>query len=159
TFNITDGAQIRDISPILADAIYYDLHLLGNLNVDFANPATDIQHWWNEDLLNADTVSSDTAANNGSFGSGNTTLQLTSGSGASVHIGDLIANRSTSGTAGLYVLQVTAIATDVLTVGFIASYTGSGTSVAGSTTWAIIPGEQEGSDIGSDKSKSPTVRS
>jgi hypothetical protein len=155
TFGITDGAQIRDISPVLADAIYYDLHLLGNLNVDFGDPATDIQHWWNEDLLNADTVTGTSVYN-----SATTTVNVTSGQGTRVHVGDLLVarnNADNTGTAGL-TLQVTAIATDALTTAWLAS--GATSSSASFTpSFAIIPGEQEGSDIGSDKSNSPTVRS
>src|SRR5690242_7531300 len=108
TFDLTDGAQIRDISPVLADALYYDLHLLGNLNVDFGSPATDIQHWWNEDLLNADTVTGTSIYN-----SATTTVNVTAGQGSRAHVGDLLVarnNADTTGTVGL-VLQITAIAT------------------------------------------------
>ena len=53
---------------------------------------------------------------------------------------------------------MTAIATDVLTVS--PSYGSSvTTSYAASTVFNVIPAEQEGSDIGSDKSLSPVVRS
>src|SRR5689334_2546944 len=86
TFNVTDGAQIRDISPLLADAIYYDLHLLGNLNVDFANPATDTTHYWNEDVLNTLTFTLSAVAT----GAGSTSLTGTAGQGANVHVGDLL---------------------------------------------------------------------
>lgn len=154
TFNITDGAQIRDISPILADAIYYDLHLLGNLNVDFANPATDILHWWNEDLLNADTVTATSYVS-----AATTSMPLTSNDGAKVHIGDLVVWRTDASLAtqnpGI-VLQVTNIVTDTLTTAWIASTSNGLASTGGS--FAIVRGEQEGSDIGSDKSLTPTVR-
>lgn len=154
TFNVTDGAQIRDISPLLADAIYYDLHLLGNLNVDFANPATDTTHYWNEDALNTLTFTMSAVAT----GAGSTSLTGTSGQGANVHVGDLLYPVATATQPAVEVLQVTAIATDVLTVS--PSY-GSSTaqSYAASTAFNIIPAEQEGSDISSDKSLSPTVRS
>lgn len=154
TFNVTDGAQIRDISPVLADAIYYDLHLLGNLNVDFANPATDTTHYWNEDALNTLTFTMSAAAT----GAGSTSLTGTSGQGSNVHVGDLLYPVATSTQPAVEVLQVTAIATDVLTVS--PSYGGStAQSYAASTVFNIVPAEQEGSDIGSDKSLSPTVRS
>ena len=154
TFNITDGAQIRDISPMLADAIYYDLHLLGNLNVDFASPATDTTHYWNEDALNTLTFTMSAAAT----GAGSTSLTGTAGQGANVHVGDLLYPVETATQPATEVLQVTAIATDVLTVS--PSYGSSvAQSYAASTVFNIIPSEQEGSDIGSDKSLSPTVRS
>ena len=61
------------------------------------------------------------------------------------------------GAAPNWAEQVTAIATDVLTVS--PSY-GSSTaqSYVASSVFNVIPAEQEGSDIGSDKSKSPAVR-
>jgi len=155
SYDLTDGAQIRDISPILADALYYDLHLLGNINVDFGSPATDIQHWWNEDLLNADTVTGLSIYN-----SATTTVVLTAGQGARTHVGDLLVARNaadTTGTVGL-VLQVTAISTDTLTTAWVASGATS-TSLSFSPSFAVIPGEQEFSDIGSDKTLAPTVRS
>ena len=154
TFNVTDGAQIRDISPLLADAIYYDLHLLGNLNVDFANPATDTTHYWNEDILNTLTFTMSAAAT----GAGSTSLTGTSGQGGNVHVGDLLYPVATATQPAVEVLQVTAIATDVLTVS--PSYGGStAQSYVASSVFNIIPAEQEGSDIGSDRSNSPTVRS
>lgn len=154
TFNVTDGAQIRDISPLLSDAIYYDLHLLGNLNVDFASPATDTTHYWNEDALNTLTFTMSAV----STGAGSTSLTGTAGQGANVHVGDLLYPVATATQPATEVLQVTAIATDVLTV--TPSYGSSvAQSYAASTAFNIIPAEQEGSDIGSDKSLSPTVRS
>jgi hypothetical protein len=155
TFGLTDGSQIRDISPVLADALYYDLHLLGNLDVDFGSPATDIQHWWNEDLLNADTITGTSIYN-----SATVSVVATSGHGARTHVGDLLVARNaadTTGTVGL-VLQVTAISTDTLTTAWIASGATS-TSASFTPSFAVIPGEQEGSDIGSDKSLAPVVRS
>ena len=39
TFGITDGAQIRDISPLLERrAIYYDLHFLGLTSTSISAP-------------------------------------------------------------------------------------------------------------------------
>ena len=154
TFGVTDGAQIRDISPVLSDAIYYDLHLLGNLNVDFASPATDIIHYWNEDVLNTLTFTMSAVAT----GAGSTSLTGTSGQGANVHVGDLLVPVATATQPAVEVLQVTNIATDVLTV--TPSY-GSSTaqSYAASSVFNVIPAEQEGSNINTDFSKSPTVRS
>lgn len=153
TFNITDGAQIRDISPLLADAIYYDLHLLGNLNVDFASPATDTTHYWNEDILNTLTFKISAV----STGAGSTSLTGTTGQGAHVHVGDLLYPTATATQPALEVLQVTAISTDVLTVS--PSYGGSSAqSYAASTTFNVIPAEQEGSNINTDFSLSPVVR-
>lgn len=162
TFNITDGAQIRDISPLLADAIYYDLHLLGNMNVDFGTPATDIQHWWNEDLLNADQALL-FGTNTASITTSETNLIVNTATAAAdlalFHVGDLL---TTKGTGSQEVMQITAISTPSLTVSRAFASTansGAATSYGASTTFSAIRGEQEGSDIGSDKSLSPTVLS
>lgn len=151
SFDVTDGAQTRDISPVLADAIFYDLHLLGALNVDFGSPATDTTHYWNEDLLNSDVVT--TAA---SAASGGTSISLTSGHGLRVHVGDLFYDSSLIN--GTEIGQVTAISTDTLTVTRAYNST-TATSISSGATLALIRAEQEGSDIGADKSLSPRVRS
>src|SRR5438270_738694 len=143
TYGITDGAQIRDISDVLADAIYYDLHLLGNLDLDFGSPAMDIQHWWNEDALNADTVTV-----SGSVASTGTSIVLASGHGARAHVGDLFYDTTTGSTE---VGEVTAISTDTLTVTRTYNSTVAA-SIADAAVLALIRAEQEGSDIGSDKS-------
>lgn len=152
SFGVSDGAQIRDISDVLADAIYYDLHLLGNLNVDFGSPVYDVVHYWNEDALNSDTV---TMNNGGSLSSTATSITLTTGQGARVHVGDLVyPNLSGAQEA----MQVTTVTGDVLTVtrGYNST---TQASVADSSVLFLIRAEQEGSDIGSDKSLTPTVRS
>lgn len=151
TYGITDGAQIRDISDVLADAIYYDLHLLGNVNVDFGDPVYDTTHYWNEDALNSDTV-----INSGGLSTTTTTtFTANSGQGARVHVGDLLYRTNVAATTE--VLQVTAIATDTLTV--VRGYNSTTQETCSDQdTYAIIRAEQEGSDIGSDKSLTPTVR-
>jgi hypothetical protein len=151
TFGITDGAQIRDISDVLADAIYYDLHLLGNINVDFGSPVYDVVHYWNEDALNSDTF-----VNSGAATSTTTTITTATGHGARVHVGDLIYRTSTA--ASTEVIQVTAVSTDTLTItrGYDST---TAQTLVDLDTMAIIRAEQEGSDIGSDKTLTPTVRS
>src|SRR3954470_20929219 len=151
SFDVTDGAQTRDISPVLADAIFYDLHLLGALNVDFGAPATDTTHYWNEDLLNSDVVT--TAASAASNG---TSISLTSGHGLRAHVGDLFYDSSLIN--GTEIGQVTAISTDTVTVTRAYNSTAA-TSISSGATLALIRAEQEGSDIGADKSLSPRVRS
>lgn len=150
TYGITDGAQIRDISDVLADALYYDLHLLGSLSVDMGNPVNDVVHYWNEDLLNADTVL--VAASQTSTA---TSWTVTAGQGLRVHVGDLLYQTDIANTTEL--VQVTGIATDTLTV--VRTYnTTVATSFASTATFAIIRAEQEGSDIGADKSLTPGVK-
>lgn len=154
SYNITDGSQTRDISEVLADAIYYDLHLLGNLNVDFASPVQDVTHYWNEDALNTDTVTLSASAGS-SVASDGTSISLATGLGARVHVGDLLYDTAINSTE---VMQVTAITTDTLTVTRAYNSTTAAT-IAASAVLAIIRAEQEGSNIGSDKTVVPTVRS
>ena len=148
-FDVNDGSQERDISPVLADAIFYDTHLLGALNVDFGAPATDTTHYWNEDLLNSDTATtSASAASNG------TSISLSSGHGARVHVGDLFYDTASGSTE---VGQVTAISTDTLTVTRAYNST-TAASIASGATLAFIRAEQDGSDISTDNTVAPRVR-
>lgn len=150
SFDITDGSQIRDISPVLADAIYYDLHLLGAMNVDFGSPVYDTTHYWNEDALNSDTVTC-----SASWVSDVTAVSVSAGQGTRVHVGDLLVNMQSAGTE---VAQVTAISGDGLTLTRGYNSTTTQTTTTGDT-FGIIRAEQEGSDIGSDKSVAPLVKS
>lgn len=105
-FDVTDGAQERDISPILSKAIFYDLNLLGALNVDFGSPVEDTTYRWNDDALNGDTALTDaSAASNG------TTVSVADGHG--IHIGDLLYDTAINSTE---LMQVTATATGNVTV-------------------------------------------
>ena len=151
SFDINDGSQIRDISPVLQEALYFDLSLLGALNVDMGAQAYDPTHYWNEDALNSDTVTV-----SGSVASNGTSIVLNSGHGARVHVGDLVVDM-TSGTD--MVKEVTAISTDTLTVGASAYGSSTAVSLADQATLAVIRTEQEGSDIGVDRSVTPAVKS
>jgi uncharacterized protein DUF5309 len=151
SFDITDGSQIRDISPILAEALYFDLTLLGALGTDMGQQAYDPTHYWNEDALN-----SDTAAVSGSVASNGTSVVLAAGQGARVHVGDLIVLMRSGADM---VKQVTAISTDTLTVGASAYGSSTAVSIADGDSIAIVRAEQEGSDIGVDRSVAPSVKS
>lgn len=148
-FDVTDGAQERDISDILEEAIFYDLNLLGAVNVAFDNPVEDIIHYWNEEQLNADTVTMGASA-----ASDATALTLTAGHGSRLHIGDLIYDTTINSTE---VIQVTATATGAATVTRAYNSTAAA-SIANSAVLAVIRAEQEGSDIGADRTLNPTVR-
>ena len=149
SFDVPDGAQIRDISALLAPALYMDLNLLGALNIDMGNQAEDTTHRWNEDALNTDTVTA-----SGSVASNGTTVTASTGQGARVHVGDLLYATKSGSTE---VMQVTAVATDAVTV--VRAYNSTtATSIADTDVLGIIRAEQEGSDIGIDRSVSPTVR-
>jgi hypothetical protein len=149
SFDVPDGAQIRDISALLAPALYMDLNLLGALNIDMGNQAEDTTHRWNEDALNTDTVTA-----SGSVSSTGTTVTASTGQGARVHVGDLLYATKSGSTE---VMQVTAVSTDAVTV--VRAYNSTTAAViADGDVLGIIRAEQEGSDIGIDRSVSPTVR-
>jgi hypothetical protein len=148
-FDVTDGAQERDISPVLEEALYYDLNLLGYLNVDFGSPVEDIIHYWNEEQLNADTVIMAASA-----ASTDTSLTLTTNHGLRLHIGDLIYDTTINSTE---VMQVTATGASAATItrGYNST---TAAPITNGSTLGVIRAEQEGSDIGTDKTLNPTVR-
>jgi uncharacterized protein YqkB len=150
SFDITDKSQIRDISPVLSEALYLELGLLGKgLNVEFDEPAQDTAFIWNEEALNARTATTAASATSTA-----TTLSLTAGHGARFGIGDLIYDTAINSSE---VLQVTDISTDSLTV--VRTYNSTvAASIASGATLATFSARQEGSDIGSDKSVKPVVR-
>lgn len=147
SFDVPDGAQIRDISPLLAEALYMDLNLLGAIPTGDA--VEDTTHRWNEDALNTDTITA-----SGSVASNGTTVTAATGQGARVHVGDLLYATKSGSTE---VMEVTAVSTDSITVTRAYNST-TAASIADQDTLAIIRAEQEGSDIGVDRSVSPTVR-
>lgn len=150
SFDATADTYLHDISPVLAKALYYDLNLAGALPADFNSPAMDTTFYWNEDAIN-----SDTATVSGSVTSTATTINLSSGQGVRVHIGDLIYQTGINQTE---VIQVTDVSTDALTV--VRGYNSTvQASIADGATIGIIRATQEASDIGSDRSVNPTVRS
>lgn len=151
SFDVTDGSQIRDISPVLSEAIYLDLNLLSvGVNVDFDDPVEDTTYYWNEAALNARTATMGASATSTA-----TSLTLATGHGARVHIGALIKDQRANSTE---IIEVTDVVTDTLTV--VRTYNSTtAASIASNATLAIIDSYQEGSDIGSDKSVKPVVRS
>lgn len=149
----TTGLLQLSIQPMLEEALYYDLHLMGALQskgcVEYDNPIGDIVYYWDEDALNTDTVTV-----SGSVTSVATSIVLSAGHGARVHVGDVVMNTAT-GTVEKS--EVTAISTDTLTVVRSLNST-TGTAIADAAVLAIIRSEQEASDIGSDRTVVPTVR-
>jgi len=151
SFDVTDGSQIRDISPVLSEAIFLDLNLLSEgISVDFGDPVNDTTYYWNEEALNART-----ATVSGSITSTATSLVLTTGHGVRATVGALAYDTTINSTE---VFQVTAISTDTLTI--VRAYNSTtAASIADAATIAFIDSEQEGSDIGADGSVKPVVRS
>ena len=148
SFDVTDGAQKRDISPILEDAIYYDLNLLSAVGVSLGNPVFDNRHYWNEEVIDVGTFTV-----NGSLSS--TATSWTLDSGHNLTIGDLVYDTAISSTE---TIQVTATGATTATMVHVHKGTVALT-VADNAVFGIIRGEQEGSDIGVDSSQNPTVRS
>jgi hypothetical protein len=146
SFDVTDGVQERDISPVLSKAIFYDMNLLGALSPDFASPVTDTTYRWNDDKLNSELVTID-----GSATSTATTLTVDSGHG--VHIGDNLYDTVLNSTE---IIEVTATAATQLTVVRTRNST-TATSLADNAVLGVIRVEQEGSDIGADRTKQPDV--
>lgn len=147
SFDVTDGAQTRDISPVLEDAIFYDLNVIAKFNPDSGAPADDTTIYWNEEVLNGDTVTTSASA-----ASNATSLSITAGHTA--HIGDLLYDTATGSTE---VMQITNTASTALTITRAYNST-TAASVASGATLALMRVEQEASNIGSDFSKNPTVR-
>ena len=147
-FDVTDGSQERDISPILSKALFYDLNLLGNINVDFASPVNDTTYRWNDDVLNTEIVTVTTA----SVASNGTSITVAAAHG--VNIGDLLIDTAASSTE---VIQTTATAATGLTV--TRAYNATiAVSIASTATLNVIRAEQEGSDILNDRTTNVLVR-
>jgi len=146
-FDVTDGAQTRDISAILEDAIYYDLNLLARFNPESGAPADDTTIYWNEEVLNGDTLTTSASA-----ASNATSLSVTAGHTA--HIGDLLYDTAINTTE---VMQITNTASTALTITRAYNSTVAATIASGATL-ALIRSEQEASNIGADFTKNPTVR-
>lgn len=146
SFDVTDGAQERDISPVLSKAIYYDMNFLGAVQPDFGNPVYDTTYRWNDDSLNSELVTID-----GSAASNTTALTVDSGHG--VHIGDKLYDTVINSTE---IMEVTATAATGLTVTRAFNST-TAASIADNAVLAVIRNEQEASDIGDDRSKNPSV--
>lgn len=150
----TTGLLQLDISPMLEEALYYDLHFMGELQrrgcVELDNPLGDIIYYWDEDALNTDTVTV-----SGSVASGGTSVVVSTGQGVRVHVGDILMDTATGSSEKI---QVTAVSTDTATVTRGVNSTTAAT-IADAAVLMVIRSEQEASDIGSDKSVVPTVRS
>ncbi len=150
SFDLTDIVQQRDISPFLSEALLYDFHLLGELNMAFDSPVHEPTYSWIEDSLNADTVVSSI-----SLSSSDASITYTASS--QPHVGDYLV--STAGGTNSEVMQITTVNSTTnssVSRGYNAT---TAASSATSTTYALIRIEQEMSDIGADFTVNPTVRS
>lgn len=147
-FDVTDGAQDRDISPVLTEAIFFDLNALSEGFIVADNePVFDTTYRWNDDKLNTLTVQL-----NGSIS--DTATSITLDDTAVLDSGDLLV-ADVSG--GLEVIEVTNVdsATAATVVRGYEETTGA--SLADNTVLKVIKREQEFSDIGTDETLNPTV--
>lgn len=149
------SAQVNtlDISPFLSEALLADFSLLGALNVDVGdgNALSDIIHYWEEDSLNSEILTLTI-----SLGTSDTSITFTSSTAP--HVGDYVIN-TTGPKTNQEVMQVTTVnsATNAtVSRGFNAT---TAASLANSSTVALMRVEQEFSDISTDASVNPTVRS
>lgn len=151
SFDINAQTNILDISSVLSEALILDFEFMSRgINVSLDDPVEDTTFYWNQEALNADTVSLA-----GSVTSTATSFVLTTGHGARVHIGDLLVAKAINGTE---VVEVTDMSTDTATV--VRAYNSTvATTHADLAVFAVMPAYQEGSDINGDKSVKPTALS
>jgi len=149
SFDQSAQVNVLDISPFLSEALLFDFALLGAIGTSTDNPLTDILHYWVEDSLNSDllTLSISLAAADSS---------VTFTASSAPHVGDYFV--STGGGTNQEVMQVTAVNSSTnATVS--RGFNSTAASIVTAGTLAIMRFEQEGSDIGSDATVNPTVRS
>lgn len=139
------AGEFLDLSNELAEIIRRDnTSFLGRVGI--SGMATETKHSWMEDSLNANTFTLAEAMDGAE-----TDMDVTAGHGVRLRVGSLIRNQSEAGKTE--VMQVTAIATDTLTVVRGYGSTSAETHTTG-TTWQIIANPaQEGQDAPDDESK------
>jgi hypothetical protein len=150
SFDINAQTQILDISDVLSEALLLDFEFMSRgISVAMDEPAEDVVFYWNEESLNPDFVTASS-----SLAGAGTTLVLTTGHGARIHIGDLLKDKAINSAE---VMQVTDISSDTATItrGYSTTVTAN---IAASATLAVMPAFQEGSNIGNDKSVKPIAR-
>lgn len=149
SFDQSAQVNVLDISPFLSEALYFDYHLLGAIGMSTDNPVDDIIHYWVEDSLNSDTLTLTI-----SLASGDTSVTFSSS--AAPHVGDYLI--STGGGTNQEVMQITAVNSST-NVSVSRGFNSTAASIANSGTVALMRNAQEFSDIDTDASVNPTVRS
>jgi hypothetical protein len=149
SFDQSAQVNVLDISPFLSEALIYDYHLLGAIGMSTDNPVDDIIHYWVEDSLNSDLLTLTI-----SLAAADTSVTFTASSAP--HVGDYLV--STGGGTNQEIMQVTTV-NSTTNVSVSRGFVSTAASIASAGTVAIMRNEQEGSDIGSDASVNPTVRS
>jgi hypothetical protein len=151
SFDQSANVNTLDISSFLSEALIYDFSLLGALNVDLNDPVDDIIHYWQEDSLNSElltlTISLSTSASS-----------LTISSSTAPHVGDYIIAQNGGLNGNSEVMQVTTV-NSATSVSVSRGFNSTAASVPNGGTMVLMRAEQEFSDISTDASVNPTVRS
>ena len=147
SFNQNAG-DFLDLSNELAEIIRRDNTAFIS-RVGISGEATETKHTWVEDKLNANLV---TDSGSGIADGSTTSWNVVAGNGLLLKVGSLIRDTA-SGSAGLEVMQVTAISTDAITL--VRGFGGTtGIAHAASFTARVIANPaQEGQDPPADESR------
>jgi len=146
---------VRDVSPLLFAALNSHPGSLA-ARIKKGDPVGNRKAEWVEQALNPDTVTLDGTNANVDGSASNATFAVTSGQQLRLKVGDLLKNKTQNIAE---VMQVTVItsATDItVTRGY--GMTDGSASHANGDVFEIIPAAQEGSAIGSDRTKARTTR-
>jgi hypothetical protein len=151
SFDQSTNVNTLDISSFLSEALIYDFSLLGALNVDLNDPVDDIIHYWQEDALNSELLTL-------AISLSTTASSLTISSSTAPHVGDYIIAQNGGLNGNSEVMQVTTV-NSATSVSVSRGFNSTAASVPNGGTMVLMRAEQEFSDIGTDASVNPTVRS
>lgn len=148
--DLTDKVQAYDISSFLSEALLYDFSLIGSINMN-GEALEDNTYYWQEDALNSDILTLTI-----SLGTADTSITHTASTAP--HVGDLV---TVTGISNLnqevmQIVTVNSSTNSTVSRGYAAT---TAASIANSGTVALQRTEQEMSDIGTDSTLNPTVRS
>jgi hypothetical protein len=151
SFDQSANVNTLDISSFLSEALLYDFSLLGALNIDLSDPVDDIIHYWQEDALNSEQLTLTI-----SLSSSATSLTFTASTAP--HVGDYIIAKDGGTNGNSEVMQITTVNSST-NVSVSRGFNTTAASVPNGGTMLLMRAEQEFSDIGTDASVNPTVRS
>lgn len=151
SYDQTANVNKLDISSFLSEALLYDFHLLGHIGMDpNSDPITDTIYYWLEDALNSDTLTL-------SISLGTTDTSMTYTASTAPHVGDFVTVTGVTNN-NKEVAQITAVnssTNSTISRGFAAT---TAASIATAGTVVLQRAAQEMSDIDTDASVNPTVR-
>lgn len=143
----------EDLSDVVSAILLSDTNLLSRIGI--SGVATQFNHEWLEDALNASTLVDAESGGLDAAGS-NTDLAVTTGQGVRARIGTLLRDRAKGKTE---VLQVTDVSTDTLTVTRGYGSTSAEAHSQGSTWDIVAQPRQSGQDASSDVSTARSRKS